>query len=204
MAKKTATAVVSAKTAKTKKASPKKDAGTALPAPLAPIKRTERPVRDNATAAFGKARAILGRVTRDYEFQMKHKGNSMVDFTAIYERLMTIHATFKDKAFLKSTRDLSFDWTKFGEDVAKLQEDLFELVIDNMDEKATRMAKTVELTQDQMDEMWEEAQKVDHPREQIRGWSNLINNLRAVGGYDPKEQELRGGQQSGGNRRRRG
>lgn len=191
-----------AKSARVKKAAPKpKKASISLVTPVAPRKKDQERPGNNATVSLGKARKVLELATGDYNFQSQHFGNAKIDFAELYKRLMQFHATFKAKAILKSTRDGNFNWQKFGEEVATFRKDLFEVVIDHMDRKATRMADTVQFTTEELEEMWDEAQKEEHPREQIRGWSNLIHNLKAVGCYDPEDQP-RGGRQSGGNRRR--
>ncbi len=190
------------KNSKTKRSAPAAKKAISLVAPVPPKKeREDKPVKDSTAASLGKARKLLEWATSDYNFQSRHLGNAALDFTKLYQRLTAFHATFREKAILKSTRDLGFDWQKFVEEVTAFRSDLFELVIDHMNAKATRMVETGTFTDFELGEMWGEAQREDRPRDQIRGWSNLIHNLKALGCYDPEDQP-RGGRQSGGTRRR--
>lgn len=193
MAKKT---VAKRSTTKRQKVEP-----PALPdiAPLTPA--TEK--RGRAKDMIAEAGKILGFVTKDYNWQAGHRGNRTLIQTEVWSalknRIDSLRATYEGKALFKSKREQSFDWDAFIAEVETFRDDMLNAVADNQIAVVNRMVKTGshKFTPEELRELWDEAQDAPDLRGQIKGWSNLINRLLAIGCWDPKEREIVDGRQTG-------
>ena len=166
---------------------------------IVPKPRKDKDLQDN----LRKAENALARAIETYKVQSEHKSNVGLDFAPFWDRLASLEAIYNEKGFLKSKRDMAYDWVGFTAEVKQVEEDLYQAVLEPLKEKFGRMVwnSNPMLTQEEADELISEADEKDHAKGKIWGWSNALRKLRAKGCVDPDEQP-RGGRQSGGSRRR--
>ena len=177
------------------------------PAPAAPgTAKGEKKKRVGPQADLQRAENALDRAIEAYAEQYAHPSNEFVDFRELYARAEKLQGVYRKKAFSKSSRDLSYDWVDFAKQAKQLEEDILQVVIDDLKERADAMVWTGSLDPNNAEdkaaaqEAYEEADDFPHLRGKIFGWSRLVNKkLPALGCSNP-DDEPRGGRQQGGKR----
>src|SRR3989344_3473417 len=165
-------------------------------------KERETPRRKRDVSAY--ATILLSEAVNDFNEQYTHPGNAEVPLDEFHDRITELSTVWRENGGLvASKRTADFDWDKLVEDLKNFRWDLLAAVWNHFADKAARMVRTGNLTQEEIDELWEEAHpsaKGSNPshRRLIWGYINLCRKLGAAGCHDPGEVKRRGGGGAGG------